>query len=1190
MRKDMKKHKLPIPVKLPLFIAALWLSVLLLIQFAISPKTVNGIIDKYAAEYIDGQINVGEASISAFRHFPNIGLNLEEFSITYPAERYDSLEILGAQGNLIAGGQGETADTLASFKRFTIAVNPLHLISGKISIPYARLVSLRAFIHRYHDGQSNLDIIKLPVGSESEVTEDGSAGLPDLKLGNIGLTRHPHIVYTDSKDTVFAVADLKQLKLDGSLGIDSLFIAGRIAEDTLAFGLDRMEVHEKHREMNMHADAKTLLATRSFGRMHIPMHIDARFSYRDNKVPEVNIAELNADIASIPMHCSGNIRLHEDRAGINAEFGIAQCQVSDVIDKFLKSYIPELKNVSTNSTISLNAKCYGDYIYADGTLPQFEARISVPESEFRHKDINNRLKFRLEAYTDNKQEEGRIRAGIDTMEVRCKGLDFMASGSTPDLMAEDPQVFIEGMLNAELSGLRTFLPDTLDMETAGSIKADLHGNIKLSQMDIYNFSNAQLEGKLEGRGIVLKVPADTIDVEIDKLDIELGPETKTSKRDSSKTFRLMALKGGIDKAGIVYGLMKLSGEEMSISAMNSSGGSSSGSLGILGGRFGAKNLVFTDAGGMEVELRETANGFQMMPRIGKPEVPVLTLTSKNKHIYYKDGTNRAILTDADIQAKAAMNTLERKQRMKMFMDSLAKVYPEIPRDSLFRHSLAQRQTRELPEWMKEEDFKKQDLNIKLDETIAKYFREWDMDGKLNIRTGIVMTPYFPLTNIIRGFHVKFDNDRIAIDSVKFKSGKSEIGGKGSLTGLRRALLGRGGLNLKMDVTSNKINANEILTAYSTGSRYVAPQDKQETAEISNAEYLKMVVTDTVNVQDSTTPLLVIPSNVNAEINLNAGNISYSDVLISSLDAKMTMKERCVQITDTKAESNIGNISFEGFYATRSKKNIKAGFSFNFEDITAEKVIDLVPAVDSIMPLLKSFNGQLNCEIAATASIDTNMNIIPPSINGVIRAGGKNLSIKDSEMFRSLAKKLLFKNKKEGHIQEMSVEGVISDSVMEVFPFVLKLDRYTLALSGIQNLDQSFRYHASVLRSPFLVRLGIDIYGDNFDNMKFKIGKAKYKNTNVPVFSAVIDTTKINLVNSIRGIFEKGVEAAISENAKNEAINKHKEAIGYVRAVDQELEALSEKEQMQMKEDEARLEAEENATENQEPTNKTENTK
>ena len=51
-----------------------------------------------------------------------------------------------------------------------------------------------------------------------------------------------------------------------------------------------------------------------------------------------------------------------------------------------------------------------------------------------------------------------------------------------------------------------------------------------------------------------------------------------------------------------------------------------------------------------------------------------------------------------------------------------------------------------------------------------------------------------------------------------------------------------------------------------------------------------------------------------------------------------MKERCVQITETEAVSNMGDISFEGFYATRSKKDIKAGFSFNFKDITAEKVI------------------------------------------------------------------------------------------------------------------------------------------------------------------------------------------------------------------------------------------------------------
>ena len=79
-----------------------------------------------------------------------------------------------------------------------------------------------------------------------------------------------------------------------------------------------------------------------------------------------------------------------------------------------------------------------------------------------------------------------------------------------------------------------------------------------------------------------------------------------------------------------------------------------------------------------------------------------------------------------------------------------------------------------------------------------------------------------------------------------------------------------------------------------------------------------------------------------------------------------------------------------------------------------------------------------------------------------------------------------------------------------------------------------------------------------------------------MFSAVIDTTKINLVNSIRGIFEKGVENAINENERKEAIENMKKEIGYIRAIDQELEALSEKEQQQMKEEEAVLKEAEKA--------------
>ena len=224
----------------------------------------------------------------------------------------------------------------------------------------------------------------------------------------------------------------------------------------------------------------------------------------------------------------------------------------------------------------------------------------------------------------------------------------------------------------------------------------------------------------------------------------------------------------------------------------------------------------------------------------------------------------------------------------------------------------------------------------------------------------------------------------------------------------------------------------------------------------------------------------------------------------------------------------------------------------------------MPSIDTLMPILKSFCGDLNCEIAATTALDTNMNLVMPSINGIMRISGENLTIAENEIYTSLAKKFMFKDKKEGHIDNMILEAVIKDNVLEVFPFTVSMDRYLLAMSGIQNLDMSYRYHASVIKSPLPVKLGIDVYGQDFDNMKFKVGKAKYRSSEVPVFSGVIEETKINLVKAIKNIFEKGVDATMNESIRQTAIlDQHKQSIGYVSAVDMQMEELSDKEKKEM---------------------------
>ena len=161
-----------------------------------------------------------------------------------------------------------------------------------------------------------------------------------------------------------------------------------------------------------------------------------------------------------------------------------------------------------------------------------------------------------------------------------------------------------------------------------------------------------------------------------------------------------------------------------------------------------------------------------------------------------------------------------------------------------------------------------------------------------------------------------------------------------------------------------------------------------------------------------------------------------------------------------------------------------------------------------------------------------MNIMLPTLKGVARITGDNLVLMDGETFSMIAKKLKFKNRERNLIDRISVEMLVNENKIEVFPFLAEIDRYKFAISGTQNLDLSFNYHISVLHSPIPFRLGVTIFG-NMDDFDFKIGRAKYKNENLPVYSTIIDSTRLNLRDRIANIYRIGIDAAL-RNSQNMA--------------------------------------------------------
>ena len=387
----MAKRILTIIGKVVLGLLGTWIALLVILEIALSPAVTSKVIRKVAAEYVDGNLDFSKARVSLFKRFPSLYVDIEDFSLTYPADRFDEQEKTGAQGWLLRHGCGEASDTLASFRSFKASVRVMPLLTGTIKIPYLNLDKPRIFAHYYDEEHANWNMFRLE--EDPADTLESESSIPPLSLGKISLSSRPHIVYTDSKDTLFALVRLKSMDFKGrianrnishnrlELDIDSLLVAGRIGSDTLTFGLQTMTIGERGKMMDINAQARTLLATRALGRLDIPIHLNGSISFPKDSVFAVSVEDFKADIATIPIALAGDIRLHEDGVYADADVSIDRCNMNGLLKGLAKNIVPEADKISTDALLSLKVQCDGKYIYETGRLPEMRERYNEKQNE-----------------------------------------------------------------------------------------------------------------------------------------------------------------------------------------------------------------------------------------------------------------------------------------------------------------------------------------------------------------------------------------------------------------------------------------------------------------------------------------------------------------------------------------------------------------------------------------------------------------------------------------------------------------------------------------------------------------------------------------------------------------------------------------------------------------------------------------
>lgn len=280
-------------------------------------------------------------------------------------------------------------------------------------------------------------------------------------------------------------------------------------------------------------------------------------------------------------------------------------------------------------------------------------------------------------------------------------------------------------------------------------------------------------------------------------------------------------------------------------------------------------------------------------------------------------------------------------------------------------------------------------------------------------------------------------------------------------------------------------------------------------------------TTTSNSNATSSGPYIVPQRIDINLHTKIDSVLLGFDYAKNVLGDVYVKDGVLAFENLRFTTPAARMQLSALYKTPRKNHLFMGLDFHIMDMEVAELLKMIPDVDTIMPMLRSFGGKGEFHIAAETYLDSAYQIKKSTLRGVSSIKGENLVLMDGQTFSEIAKKLRFNKKTENKVDSLSAEFTIFKNEVDIYPFLIVMDKYKAVVAGRHNLDMSFDYHISVVNSPLPFRLGVDVKG-TLDKMKIIPVKCRYANLYRPSQRREIDTKQLEIRKMIRDALTKNV--------------------------------------------------------------------
>lgn len=1068
----------------------------------LTPEHLTVITERAANRILDADVSVGRVELKLQGRLPLLRV------------RVDSVTVISRPMLRLTREQRDSlpawADTLLTLRSFEGGLNVGAVFHSKFDLYDVQFEEPAINLVTLNDSVSNYYIY-------SYVAEDSDDNAPEASMPKISINR-------------FSILSPKPLRFFNAQTGEHF----NIALQTLSINGGSTPSYDLNVGGDLHSPALNLynLENLNFG-------VNGRMDWNPEKPTELQLENFRLQAGFVDATASAFVDFGREIIVRDYSMSLGPTPIDSILsvipDSLRRRYGLGADKLHTDVAVSLEVSSTAPFNLTTDSVPSADVTFKILPGELRYGPAHFR------------NVSGTLRAflhGNDINEATFEAENLNIAGPATDLTfnIRASQVLDDALLEGSVLGatsLAQLPPQVRQMANgyiSGKVKADIAFSARPSMLTRNNFHRLHLTGQVTGHDLYY-LSSDTANlITAHKAEFSFGTHVPTQS-DS-----MLSAVIRVDSADILHTQysMKVADLSLGVGVSNSRPSADTTLVIPMGGGISIGKFYMTVLGdSIAFNMRDAKGRVTMQRYKDEARTPLLGLDLDVRNISTGSPTTRFMLTGASIHTKAyKLPEPPMRKAVKRAADSIARVYPDLPVDSVYRRAIEIQRDKPKGRYPRiHPEYTAQETEI-IDWGTSKLVRQlllgWDIRGTLKARRAGLFTNFFPIRNRVSNFNVEFSNDSINLTNVKYKAGSSDFQMSGCISNLKRGFTSQGfrsPLKLNFELVSDTVDVNELANTTFAGSAYAAHRDTEghrdfslanlEAAEDeSDEEFEREVGRMVENAPDSMAPLL-IPRNIEANINLKAANILYSDLMFHNLSGRLLASQGALNLHNLNAASDVGSVNLSALYSAPSAKDLKFGFGMQVDDFNIERFTKLLPALDSIMPLLRDFSGIIDADVAATCDIDSGMNLVLPTLAAAVRISGDSLRLIDEDTYKKIGKWLMFKDKQDNLIKHMNVEMTVKDNTMRIYPFVFDLDRYKLGVQGYNDLALNFDYHIAVLKSPLPFKFGVNIKG-NPDNYKVRLGKAHLNEREVAQSVSIVDTTRVNLLAQLESVFRRGV--------------------------------------------------------------------